>query len=222
MIVDTGLELVPHEIISHPSVIKSARRRRKNPDSILLDISLHYFAMKNLKDFDKRGRPDIVHFSLLLLLDSVLNRSIDIRIYIYTVNKKIIVVDQRTRLPKNYNRFIGLMEQLLIYGKVPPDSDSPLLEVLDSTLDNFIEEKGFSNIYLLDEKGKTISPKNFAMKILTEKNPLIMFGGFQKGDFSFEVRKVAKYRYSLYSKSLQTWIIVCKLLSGLEEALGIW
>ena len=62
------LELVPKELQKHNSVISSARRFNKKPAEILLDISWHFAAMKGIKNEIKRGRPDLVHFSLLELV----------------------------------------------------------------------------------------------------------------------------------------------------------
>ena len=39
--------------------------KNRYPDNILLDRSFHHFAMNVLSDAHKRGRPDLVHFSLL-------------------------------------------------------------------------------------------------------------------------------------------------------------
>ena len=65
VIAESALELVPKELQSHNSVIASARRFNKKPSEILLDISWHFAAMKGIKNEIKRGRPDLVHFSLL-------------------------------------------------------------------------------------------------------------------------------------------------------------
>ena len=222
MIVDAGIELVPTKIARHPAIIKSARRKRKKPEEVLLDISLHYPAMKKLGDFEKRGRPDIVHFLLLLLLDSVLNKHRRLGIYVYTIGKKIIRISPETRLPRNYNRFVGLMEQLLVQGCVPPDSKRPLLEILDFSLYDFVKKRGFSKIYLLDEKGEQILASNLSKRVVYDKNPLIMVGGFQRGEFSSEVRNIADYTYSIYKEPLQAWCVLCKLLIVIEEELGIW
>ncbi|MEM4684334.1 MAG: 16S rRNA methyltransferase, partial [Thermosphaera sp.] len=60
VILEAGLELVPKSIANHPSILKNAARRGKKPSEVLLDVSIHYPAMKKLPDKLKRGRPDIV------------------------------------------------------------------------------------------------------------------------------------------------------------------
>ncbi|MEM4586704.1 MAG: 16S rRNA methyltransferase, partial [Desulfurococcaceae archaeon] len=111
-LVESALETVPKEIIDHPAVVKNARRRGKKPWEVLLDVSLHYHAMKNLKDWFKRGRPDIVHVTLLEALESPLNRSGLLEIYIHTYGDYVLFIDPETRIPRNYNRFVGLIEQV--------------------------------------------------------------------------------------------------------------
>ncbi|TRM90261.1 16S rRNA methyltransferase, partial [Sulfolobus sp. B1] len=50
ILLESAIELVPREIVDHPSVIKNAKRRGKKPEDTLLDISLHYHAMKSLEN----------------------------------------------------------------------------------------------------------------------------------------------------------------------------
>ena len=65
VIAESALELVPKELQNHNSVIAYAKDLTKNHLRILLDISWHFAAMKGIKNEIKRGRPDLVHFSLL-------------------------------------------------------------------------------------------------------------------------------------------------------------
>ena len=73
VLADSELELVPKKIIKHPAVVKGKSK--------ILDVSLHHTAMKILKDWRRRGRPDIVHFFLLLANDSILNKEGKLRVY---------------------------------------------------------------------------------------------------------------------------------------------
>ncbi len=68
IISESALELVPYELEDHPSVISHARKLGKHSSEILLDNSWHFAAMKGIKNEIKRGRPDIVHFQYLKLL----------------------------------------------------------------------------------------------------------------------------------------------------------
>ena len=65
VLAESALELVPLELQDHPSVLSHAQKLGKNPSEILLDNSWHFAAMKGINNEIKRGRPDLVHFSIL-------------------------------------------------------------------------------------------------------------------------------------------------------------
>jgi rRNA small subunit pseudouridine methyltransferase Nep1 len=58
-------------------------------------------------------RPDIVHQCLLTLLDSPLSRAGRLQVFIRTTKNVLIEVNPKTRIPRTYRRFAGLMVQLL-------------------------------------------------------------------------------------------------------------
>ena len=116
ILAESALETVPQELWKHPAIENYSEKKGKSPRLIVLDRSYHHAAMEGMKDGEKRGRPDIVHFSLLEALGSPLNREGLLKVYVHTFDDHVISVDPQTRLPKNYNRFIGLMEQLFDGG----------------------------------------------------------------------------------------------------------
>jgi rRNA small subunit pseudouridine methyltransferase Nep1 len=77
--------------------------------------------MVNLVEKERQGRPDIIHLTLLGALGSPLNLEGLLRVYVHTYNNHIITFKPEIRLPRNFNRFIGLMEQLFEKRKVPPE-----------------------------------------------------------------------------------------------------
>ncbi len=226
ILAESGLELIPKEIQSHRSVVKSAKRRGKRPCDILLDVSLHYKAMRLLPKWYKRGRPDIVHISLLLALSSPLNKTGLLRFYIHTLNDIMIYIEPETRIPKNYNRFIGLMEQLLKIGKVPPNSDRPLISIENKSLKQFIYENNFDEVILMHEKGVKYTPNSLgnliANLINNGKKVCIVIGGFQHGDFEESTLNLATKKVSIYPKSLETWIVLSRVIEGIENAFNLF
>lgn len=139
LLAEAPLELVPRELWSHPSVYKYARKRGKPPASILLDSNVHHQAMKRLTGKEWRGRPDIVHTVLLVLLDSPLVKKGLAEVIVHTAADYMITIDPSTRLPRNYLRFTGLIEQLFENGQVPPNTDKPLLTVKPASLEAIIK-----------------------------------------------------------------------------------
>jgi len=220
ILAESSLELVPRDIAGHPAVVRTAQRRGKKPTEILLDVSLHYNAMKKLHNRHKRGRPDIVHVTLLELLSSPLNLEGGLRVYIHTINDYTILVNPETRVPRNYNRFVGLMEQLLTVGKVPPHSGRPLMEAVAMSFKSLLKYIDSEGVILLSEKGEPISTNTLCKKALAEDTPVVI-GGFPHGDFGEEVLASAKYIYSIYPKPLDTWIVASRITAACEKVLKI-
>lgn len=142
VIFEASLELVPRELTRHPSVYKPAWRRGKKPEETLLDASLHHQAMrsKELEDAGKRGRPDIVHVILLEATSNPLVEKGVMEVYVHTIADYVLHIKPGTRLPRNYNRFVGLMEQLLTTGQVPPDAEEPLITARPLTLASLLRQ----------------------------------------------------------------------------------
>ncbi|MEM1526173.1 MAG: 16S rRNA methyltransferase [Ignisphaera sp.] len=225
VLAEAGLELVPREIENHPVVAKNAQKKGKKPSETLLDISLHYSAMKKLSKWYKRGRPDIVHISLLNALSSPLNIAGLLRVYVHTIDDRIINIDPGTRLPRNYNRFIGLIEQLLVLGRAPPSSEKPLLWIEMETLKDFVDMMNFDRIILMNEHGvkKTVKilGEELAKLMSNDKSVCVIIGAFQHGDFEETTLSLVHERISIFDKPLDSWIVVSRVIEGVENALRL-
>ncbi|XP_057554307.1 ribosomal RNA small subunit methyltransferase NEP1-like isoform X2 [Hippopotamus amphibius kiboko] len=76
-------------------------------------------------------RPDLAHQSLLMLMDSPLNRAGLLQVYIHTQKNVLIDVNPQTRIPRTFDRFCGLMVQLLHKLSVrAADGPQKLLKVI--------------------------------------------------------------------------------------------
>lgn len=208
---ETPLEMIPKKLWGHPSIKADSKRRGRPPNKILLNISKHYKAMvENKIPPKKHGRPDIIHRALLITLDSPMNQEGLLEIYVHTVEDKIIWINPKTRLPLDFYRFEGLIIQLLKTGRVPPKGREPLLKIIDVKLGNLLKDDR-KNIYLLTETGKKYSNK-------TLKNMLgntLLIGGFQEGDFSEEITKMADERVNISPYKLHTSTTACLVLTQL-------
>ncbi|WP_256205065.1 hypothetical protein [Aeropyrum camini] len=123
---ESSVELVPRSLWSHPQVLRSARRYGIEPEDLLLDKSLHYNAMAGLPAKWKRGRPDILHVALLTSTETPLYQEGLLRIYFQVYDGRVFEVRSGVRIPKNYERFKGLIAQLLKTERVPPKVESLL------------------------------------------------------------------------------------------------
>jgi len=177
--------------------------------------------MKSLQDREKRGRPDIAHFCMLLVQNSLLNRRGFVRLYVHTYGGRVIGVAPTARPPRNYNRFVGLMEQLLVRGRVPPDAEEPLLWVEGKTLGEVLSSVKPTGVYLLDEGGSYVKPTDLAEELASQERPVVIIGCFQAGMFSQDTRRLAERVVSIAAEPLDACVVTCKILSLMEAVLGL-
>ncbi|ACX73040.1 Suppressor Mra1 family protein [Methanocaldococcus vulcanius M7] len=199
VLANSALELIPNEI-------KNKIRRAKIYKYDILDSNYHYKAMKNLKDREMRGRPDIVHISLLNILDSPINHEKKLNIYVHTYDDKVLTIDPNTRLPRNYFRFLGVIEKVL------KGERNPLIKMEEKTLEDLLNDINAKNIALMSKTGQLVKPshlKNF---------DTFLIGGFPYGSLVVNEDKITGELkdISIYDKGLMAWTvcgIVCYALS---------
>src|SRR5438445_11878541 len=94
ILAESSIELVPNEITGHPAILKSAERKKKDPRQLILDQSYHHSAILRLGKYGiGSGRPDIVHFCLLLALGSPLYLEYPLTCFIHTVGDQVNLID---------------------------------------------------------------------------------------------------------------------------------
>jgi rRNA small subunit pseudouridine methyltransferase Nep1 len=221
VLVEAALELVPAEILGHPSVRRNAKRRGKRPGETLLDRSLHHYAMTGLSGQEKRGRPDILHFCLLEAMGSPLNRSGGLRVWVSTQRGQLIEIDPSTRPPRDCNRFKSLMEQLLLESSSPPGVESPLLRVRDMSLGGLIEELNPSRVVALTSHGAPSSFAAAAEVLGGSGSPAVFIGAYPSGPMEEEILTLADEALSVYREPLEAWTVVSRLLYECERRLGV-
>ncbi len=209
---DSELELVPREIQSHPSVVKSARLREKKPSTILLDASLHHSAIRSKygTEAERRGRPDIVHLFLMNSLESILNKEGALRVYVHTRNNDVIKINPETRLPRTYNRFVGLIEHVF-QNRYVPDRENPLLTMEKMSLQSLAKSTG-NKIVILSENGRKVNLKNYEIP----EDITFIIGGFPHGDFLSNVN-FGDDVISIHSQTLMAWVTVFEIIAEYER-----
>ncbi len=220
ILAESALETVPKSLWKHPSVKRYAERRGKQPRFVLLDRSYHHSAMKSLKQCEKRGRPDIVHFALLEALGSPLNKEGLLQIYVHTLDNHVIYINSEVRLPKNYNRFVGLIEQLYETKRVPP-SGKTLLRLEDKTLAELVNELSPDRIVAFSRRGVKLILEEAILKISVAEKPAVLIGGFPHGTFSDETLKLADEVFCIDPEMLEAWTVVSRVVYEYERAISI-
>lgn len=215
---ESSIERVPPSILRHPSVLASAKRYGKDPSKLLLDRAYHHHAMLKMRDSHKRGRPDILHFCLLESLGSILARKGMLEVYVSTYDGRTITVDSSTRLPRVYDRFKGLIEDLYERKVIRSDGHT-LLRVEEKPLAELIRSINPSIVIGTSEDGKSVTPTEVAEIALGHSRAMIVVGAFPKGAYSLSTVKLFDATYSIYPRPLEAWTVTSRILCSLENKL---
>lgn len=217
ILLECALELVPSEVSAVKEIQKHASRRGKKPTEILLDQSLHGRAMTRLEDGLQRGRPDIVFLSLLTIMETPLCKSGNLTVHLHLQDGRVIEVNPEVRLPRNYDRFVGLIEQLLNKGQVPVEG-TPLLRItkksLPALLDELKEENVEAKTILTIENGSrtSISDLQSGFPSAPSIPTIVGVGAFPHGDFSEDLKNLFETHLELDREVMMAWHVCAEVL----------
>lgn len=217
ILLDCALELVPREISSLKQIQKHATRRGKKSSELLLDQTHHGQSMTKLSQSERRGRPDITFLSLMSILETPLCKEGLLSVHLHLQDGRIIEVRPDVRLPRNYDRFVGLMEQLLLKGRVPPQGDS-LLHINEGSIEDLISKlkAGSDNAktLLAVEGGKQTSIES--LRNLLPQDPsvpvIVGVGAFPHGNLSDETVSMFGTHLELDGEVMMAWHVSAELL----------
>ena len=218
ILVESSLELIPPELSNHQSVLAYSKKFKKTISNTLLDNSWHFGAMKGLKNEIKRGRPDIVHLTLLSICTSPAFYENKIKLFLHTVNNEIISINNNTRLPKSYHRFQGLMEKLFLTKKIESETEI-LMEMQNSSLSKLISKIKPDEVIALTTEGEKTTFEKLIHQ--TNENSCILIGGFQKGHFNEENQKIIERAFSIHDSSLEAHLVASRLVYEYEKTIFI-
>ena len=213
VIAEAALELVPREIEKHPSIRNDARRREVPASAILLDRSLHHHAMLKLSEDAKRGRPDLVHLTLLSITSTPLYQQGKVNLYIHTQQDLVLKLQPGTRPPKSYSRFRDLAQKLL--AERP---ESGLISVSESSLPALVKHLDGNPVIGLSTQGRPTSLEKLAALISESKNPMVLIGGFPKGHFAPETVAVIDQLVRIHPDPLDAHVVAARLVYEVELA----
>jgi rRNA small subunit pseudouridine methyltransferase Nep1 len=216
IISESALELVPFELEDHPSVVSHAKKLGKYSSDILLDNSWHFAAMKGLKNEIKRGRPDLVHFSILEATTIPLYIQNKLNLFVHTIDDKVIHFGKNVHLPKSYHRFEGVIEKLYQEKKIMAKNEL-LLEIKQQTFSELINEINPSKIIGFSTEGQLSTYEKIASQI--SENSCIVIGGFQKGHFSHSIENKITDLYSIGNESFEGHVVASRILYEYEKTI---
>jgi len=226
VLAEAALETVPKEIVDHPSVRNLSQKIGKMPGEILLDRSYHHHAMMQgrLKSGWKRGRPDIIHFALMEALSTPLFFKGMLRVYIHTINDKLILIGKDLRIPKSYSRFEGLIINLFKNKVIKGEqNDNVLLELQDNIsfedlIKNIVKP---DKVIGLSRAGVQSTFEEVVSNNVNSGNCHCAFtiGGFPKGHFSDSTTMLFNRLYSIGKFRLEAHVVIARILYECEKVL---
>ena len=216
ILAESAIELVPEKLQNHTSVISHAGKLKKDPSEILLDNSWHFAAMKGIENETKRGRPDLVHFCILEATTIPLYEKNKIKIYIHTIDDKVIYFGDNVHIPKSYHRFEGLFEKLFVEKSIESD-DKTLLEIKEKSFSDLINDINPSKVIGFSTQGGKNSFENISREI--SEDCCLVIGGFQKGHFSDSIENKITELYSVGDESFEGHVVVARMLYEYEKTI---
>jgi rRNA small subunit pseudouridine methyltransferase Nep1 len=193
VIAEAALEAIPEGIRKHGAILADARRRGVQPSRILLDRSIHHAAMQRLPDEFKRGRPDLIHITLLNVF---------------------LEFEEKTRPPKSYARFRNLIE-----GALSERPNAGLIRAYDSTLPGLLKSLKADLVMGLSILGKPRSFEDTAAQVSMKKSPAVLIGGFPRGHFSTATVKAVDELARIDERPLDAHVVAARMIYEVEKAL---
>tara|TARA_A100001037_G_C14870745_1_gene509446 strand:+ start:77 stop:745 length:669 start_codon:yes stop_codon:yes gene_type:complete len=218
ILTESSLELIPKNMHTHPSIKSYSKKFKKSPSRTLLDNSWHFAAMKGLDNEIKRGRPDIIHLTLLSICTTPSFYTNKIKVFVHTINDQVISINNHTRLPKSYHRFQGLIEKLFLEKKIRTENEI-LMELQSSSLSDLISKIQPTEIIGLTTRGKKTTLDKLVQQI--SDNVCILIGGFQKGHFNDRTEKIIEKSFSINDSSLEAHLVASRLVYEYEKTIFI-
>jgi rRNA small subunit pseudouridine methyltransferase Nep1 len=212
LIAGAEVELVPVEIAGHPSVRKAADLQGRRPSEILLDQNVHGTAMPRLDDGKRRGRPDIVHYTLLTLLESPLAKQGRVEVAIHTRHGLLVRVRKDTRLPRGEARFQGLLGKVLREG-ASHDKDPLLWVEEECTPAEALAAFAKGPVLRLDEGGPLLAPAELVSQARGDELTVVL-GGFPSGAFDAAWVEAAPEAASIWPEALNAWAVAAELAAA--------
>ena len=213
VLAESALELAPKETRRQPAVASDAKRRQKDPSEILLDRSFHHSAMAKLKDSEKRGRPDLVHVTLLNITGTPLYLEGIVKVFVHTYDDVVLEIAEKTRIPKNYLRFRGLMEKVLV--ERPKQG---LIKVHSMGIKELARTISADEVIGLSVQGMMTSLEELAKSVTGAKSPSVIVGGFPHGHFSPGTLSVVDQLVRIDARPLEAHVVASRVIYEVEKA----
>jgi rRNA small subunit pseudouridine methyltransferase Nep1 len=222
---------------SHPLIIlldQATLETVKNKRGVyeLLNCDDHREIIKRKLHKDPNEyRPDILHQELLAIVDSPLNKSGLVKIYIQTQKHVLIDVHPSIRIPRTYKRFAGLMVQLLHKMKIKAATEkTTLLKIIKNPFSLYLPAGTISygmscqgTLYRPMALAETLFP-NVASTALSSgsTSPVcLVIGAMSTGHVTINDHPYIQEMFSISSFPLSGAAAISRILVAVEHISGI-
>ncbi len=216
IIADAELQTVPEKMAKDRSIRNIAEKNHKNPLEMLLDSNYMHTTIEKFYpgESNRRGRPDIIYIFLEVAMESILNKNNMLDVYVHTRDNFIIHINNQTKLPRSYNRFQGLMEDLFKKRSIEYNG-TELLSMREENIIPFLKNLGGQTV-VLSPGGK----ESAISEIINNNDLNIVIGGFSQGDFISDL-----YRnfpsYKIFHEELTIWSVGMEVISQYERFISL-
>ena len=216
LLAEASIESFPEELMKDLNVRNHFSKLKKSPSEVMLDANFHKQFMEDLPDFERRGRPDIVHFTLLSCFGSILAREERLQVIIHTYNDQVITLNPEIRLPKSIERFNGLILQLFKDGRSPPTGDDVLMNLTKSSLSDLVKDLREKHDVIIEfsVKGDQLTSLEYSKIIFESTNPLLIFGAFPHGEIKNIPSELIDKKLGIYEKGLDLFAVISQILAS--------
>ncbi|KDN48211.1 Nep1-domain-containing protein [Tilletiaria anomala UBC 951] len=197
--------------------------RRKNKEGgdkyALLNCDDHQRVLAKMGRDIAEARPDITHQCLLTLLDSPLNKSGFLQVYIHTAKGVLIEVNPHVRIPRTFKRFSGLMVQLLHKLSIRSVQGS---EKLLKVIRNPVTDHFPSNTHkiTLSHNAPVQRLSTYLPTVPKDHSIAVFVGAMAHGADTF-ADGIVDEKISISEYSLSASVACGKFCCGLEEFWGV-
>jgi rRNA small subunit pseudouridine methyltransferase Nep1 len=157
-----------------------------------------------------------VHFSILEATTIPLYLQNKMKLYVHTLDDKVISFGKNVHIPKSYHRFEGVIEKLYQEKEITTNDDV-LLEIGEKTFSELLSEINPSKVFGFSTKGTKSTYEKIAKEI--PDDACVVVGGFQKGHFSDSVESKITDLYSVGDESFEGHVVVARMLYEYEKTI---
>ncbi|KAJ2745006.1 18S rRNA pseudouridine methyltransferase [Coemansia sp. BCRC 34301] len=186
----------------------------------LLNCDDHQGILARMGKDIAESRPDITHQCLLTLLDSPLNKTGRLQVYIHTKGDVLIEISPQVRIPRTFKRFSGLMVQLLHKMSIRSvNGHDKLLKVIKNPVSQYLPSDALKLTFSYD--APTVHLQTWMRRKLgPSQNIVVAIGALAHGKDDFADAYVDE-KIGISEYPLSASVACGKLTCALEDMWGI-